>query len=167
MPVTLTDPYVEIDLSERTVRLYDHADIVRHADGGLEVVDRHRRLLRDSPCSIGMKGFRTPVGHWEMGGRSLSPDWKAPAWAAVYGMVPGRVYKFGQPGNPYSGGLILLNGVGERTEGKTGYAIHGSTNQESIRSRLAASHGCIRVPDWFIRYLYERCPEGTPVRTKR
>lgn len=150
MAVVFKNPEIVVDLSERTVRVFE--------DGNLIIT---------TPCSIGMKGFRTPTGRWELGARSLEPDWRAPAWAAVYGMLPNHVYEFGEPGNPYSGGLIQLVGVGPRTKDKTGYAIHGSTNQDSIRNRLAASHGCIRVPDWFIRRIYEHCPPGTPVRTKR
>lgn len=144
-------PGIVVDLSRRMVRVYTDYDDV----------------LQEAPCAIGMKGFRTPVGRWELGSRSLRPDWRAPIWAAAFGMVPGKTYKFGEPGNPYSGGLINLVGVGYRTRARTGYAIHGSTNQESIRQRLAASHGCIRVPDDFIRWIYERCPTGTPVRTVR
>lgn len=150
MTWTLREPYLWIDLSDRLVQVYDD-----------EVV------IAESPCAIGMKGFRTPTGYWVLGTHSLTPDWKAPVWAAAFGMVPGKVYKSGEPGNPYTGGLVNLVGVGWRTEGETGYAIHGSTNKASIRGRLAASHGCIRVPDWFIRWIIEHCPAGTPVWTRR
>lgn len=149
MTTALVNPHIDIALGERTLSVYD---------------DSQRAALRHDPCAIGMKGFRTPKGLWELGGRSLEPDWKAPIWAAAFGMVPGKTYGFGEPGNPYTGGLINLVGIGLRTKGKTGYAIHGTTNQESIRQRLAASHGCIRVYDELIRWLYERCPVGTRVR---
>jgi L,D-transpeptidase ErfK/SrfK len=48
------------------------------------------------------------------------------------------------------------------TLGSTSYGIHGTNVQWSI-GRLA-THGCIRLYNEDMRELYDRIPEGTPVR---
>lgn len=118
-------------------------------------------LARVAQCCIGMKGFRTPKGRWRLGSRSRTPDWLAPAWA---GPLAGTVLPFGHPLNPYRAGLIQLVGADQRTAAKTGYAMHGTSNPGSIPG--VGSHGCIRLHDDDVLWMYDRMPEGTPVEIR-
>jgi lipoprotein-anchoring transpeptidase ErfK/SrfK len=110
--------------------------------------------------AVGMEGFATPKGVYETGPRSRTPDWRAPAWVDPP-MVPGQIYHFGSPANPYQAGLISLHGQSRSGVPREGYAIHGTKNEASIPGR--ASHGCIRVKSNDLLWLYEHLEDNTIV----
>jgi len=64
-----------------------------------------------------------------------------------------------------------LNRLTERTLGSysldigNGYMLHGTQNQRSIGH--AATHGCMRLRDNDIEWLYKNVPVGTRVRIRR
>jgi lipoprotein-anchoring transpeptidase ErfK/SrfK len=111
-------------------------------------------------CAVGMEGYRTPADEYKTGPRSRKPDWLAPSWAEMP-LTPGRVYKYGSQFNPYAGGLISLKAIDEKGEPRTGYALHGTKNEASIPG--AASHGCIRLLDADIKWMYDNLKENTLV----
>ena len=45
-----------------------------------------------------------------------------------------------------------------------GYLLHGTPDQESIGR--ATTHGCIRLADDDLEWIYERVPVGTPVKVR-
>lgn len=116
--------------------------------------------VRSMRCAVGMTGFRTPVDEYKTGARTLTPDWRAPSWVEPP-LEPGKIYEFGEPFNPYRHGLISLRALDAKGNPRTGYAIHGTTNEASIPG--AASHGCIRLKEHHIKWLYDNIPDNTLV----
>lgn len=110
--------------------------------------------------AVGMEGFQTPKGVYETGARSRTPDWRAPQWVDPP-LVGGTVYKFGEPFNPYKAGLISLHGATRKGIALTGYAIHGTKNEASIPGH--GSHGCIRVREKDLTWLYQNLEDNTMV----
>lgn len=87
-------------------------------------------LLRSMPVAVGMPGFRTPRGAFEISSVEWNPWWIPPdrPWAAAERpMRPG-------PANPM--GRVKLNF-------RPLYFLHGTPLEKSIGS--AASHGCVRL----------------------
>lgn len=111
-------------------------------------------------CAVGMEGFRTPSDEYKTGAKSRTPDWQAPSWAEAP-LVPGRIYEYGTQFNPYNHGLISLHAIDEKGHARTGYALHGTKNEASIPG--AASHGCIRLKEKDIKWLYQNLPANTLV----
>ena len=110
--------------------------------------------------AVGMEGFATPRGVYETGPRSRTPDWRAPSWVDAP-LEPGVIYKFDEPYNPYRAGLISIHGSTAKGVSRLGYAIHGTQNEASIPGR--ASHGCIRVREKDLFWLYEHLDDNTMV----
>lgn len=136
----------------------------------LIVVDRERRTLdfykwrlryREywrrycMPVTVGKLGSETPHGLYFVQGKTRTPDWKVPEDDDYSPETWGRIYKFGEPGNPFDGGFVSLAGE------ETGIGIHGTSFDPMVGT--ASSHGCIRMrtPD-FLK-IYDRCEIGTPV----
>jgi murein L,D-transpeptidase YcbB/YkuD len=87
-------------------------------------------VVRSMPVAIGMRGFRTPRGEFDITSVEWNPWWIPPnsAWARKEKPTPpGR-------GNPM--GRVKLNF-------QPLYFLHGTPLEQSIGS--AASHGCIRM----------------------
>jgi murein L,D-transpeptidase YcbB/YkuD len=87
-------------------------------------------LVRSMPIAVGMRGFRTPRGRFEITSIEWNPWWIPPhsRWAAKEKVTaPG-------PTNPM--GRVKINF-------EPLYFLHGTPARKSIRS--AASHGCIRM----------------------
>ena len=111
-------------------------------------------------CAVGMEGFETPKDEYKTGPRSRTPDWRAPSWAETP-LTPGTIYEFGTPFNPYQHGLISIHAIDQKGERRTGYALHGTKNEASIPGY--ASHGCIRLKEKDIKWLYTHIPDNTLV----
>ncbi|HEX2087969.1 MAG TPA: L,D-transpeptidase family protein [Solirubrobacteraceae bacterium] len=109
---------------------------------------KHRKTYG---IAIGMAGFDTPSGLFNIQSKQVDPPWHAPnrPWAGGYA---GQTIPGGAPNNPLKARWLGVNGS---------VGIHGTAEEWSIGTR--ASHGCIRmrVPD--VIELYRRVPLGTPV----
>jgi L,D-transpeptidase ErfK/SrfK len=127
-------------------------------------VFREGQLVRTSKVATGSdkllrKGgriwwFRTPRGLHHVVERVRDPIWTKPDWAFLEEgkripppdspkrRVPGKLGKYALD----LGGGILL---------------HGTDDPKSIGQK--ASHGCIRLPDDAIAFLYREAKVGTPV----
>jgi murein L,D-transpeptidase YcbB/YkuD len=87
-------------------------------------------LARTMPIAVGMRGFRTPRGRFDVTSVEWNPWWIPPPrpWASKEKVTaPG-------PTNPM--GRVKINF-------EPLYFLHGTPARQSIRS--AASHGCIRM----------------------
>jgi lipoprotein-anchoring transpeptidase ErfK/SrfK len=122
--------------------------------------DAPARRLHHCRVAVGRIGYTTPRGVFETGLRTPKPDWKAPAWVDAP-LVPGRIYPFGDMQNPYHAGLISIHGQGPHGEDREGYALHGTVSPESIPGR--ASHGCVRLHDDDLLWLYDHLPDNALV----
>ena len=140
-------------------------------DQVIVVVDRRERELRlkelkpgtsqyvttkKYPVAIGLAGYATEPGYYEVGVKAKDPEWQVPnsAWATQAGLKPGTVIAGGAPNNPIRDRWMEFNS--EHGEG-----IHGTFAEESIGTR--ASHGCIRMLPKDVIDLYGRVPKGSIV----
>lgn len=101
---------------------------------------RNCRLVRSMPCAIGKASTQTPSGKY----RILEKIQNRPYYK---NHIPG-----GDPRNPL--GKYWL-GIGN------GYALHGTNNEGSIGG--AVSHGCMRMYNSDIQWLYSQAKVGTTV----
>ena len=128
---------IVVDLSQRTVRLYDGATL--------------EHLYR---CAVGQPQFPTPTGDFHIVNKRFLPTWRNPgsSWAKDMpaSIAPG-------PSNPLGTRALDLDAPGIR--------LHGTTKVGSIGS--AASHGCMRMVRRDIEDLYNRVAVGTPVFIRR
>jgi L,D-transpeptidase ErfK/SrfK len=107
-------------------------------------------LVKTFPVGIGDEGMTTPLGSFKITEKRVRPTWYIPpSLQAKYGaksMPPG-------PNNPLGNYWMRL--------GNSPYGIHGTSNPWSV-GRLA-THGCIRLYDEDIEFLFEKVPTGTAV----
>lgn len=101
---------------------------------------RNCRLVRSMPCAIGKASTQTPSGKYK-----------------ILEKIQNRPYykdhiAGGDPRNPL--GKYWL-GIGN------GYALHGTNNEGSIGG--AVSHGCMRMYNSDIQWLYSQAKVGTTV----
>jgi lipoprotein-anchoring transpeptidase ErfK/SrfK len=136
------------------------------------VLDRRRRLLmvlengqerRRYPVAVGMPGWETPVGQFEVMEKITNPVWEHPATGAK--IKPG-------PDNPLGSRWI---GFHRDCRGRKGFngleqmelkgcviaGFHGTPNRASVGR--AVSHGCVRLYDENVQELFELVRIGTPV----
>jgi LysM repeat protein len=86
---------------------------------------------------LGLEGKETPTGKWcvKTGGKLVKPTWRDPD--------TGRTYIADDPDYPLGSRWIALEGLEGNAEGRTGFAIHGTKDPETIGTR--SSKGCIRL----------------------
>ena len=101
---------------------------------------RNCKLVRSMPCAIGKASTQTPSGKYKV----LEKIQNRPYYKDH---IPG-----GDPRNPL--GKYWL-GIGN------GYALHGTNNEGSIGG--AVSHGCMRMYNSDIQWLYSQAKVGTTV----
>ncbi|MFN9620718.1 MAG: L,D-transpeptidase [Synechococcaceae cyanobacterium] len=136
------------------------------------VLDRSGRVLRVMadgkelrrfPVAVGMPGWETPVGRFQVIEMAADPVWKHPAKGTIY--PPG-------PTNPLGSRWIGFhrdcrdragfNGVEHlQVKGCATAGFHGTNDRASVGQ--AASHGCVRLFDEHVRELYQLVRLGTPV----
>jgi L,D-transpeptidase ErfK/SrfK len=136
------------------------------------VLDRQRRLLlvldngqerHRYAVAVGMPGWETPVGRFEVIEKTANPVWEHPATGAKF--KPG-------PDNPLGSRWI---GFHRDCRGRKGFngqehlelkgcviaGFHGTPNRASVGR--AVSHGCVRLYDENVQELFDLVQIGTPV----
>ncbi len=136
------------------------------------VLDRQHRLLlvldngqerHRYPVAVGMPGWETPVGRFEVIEKTANPVWEHPATGLK--IKPG-------PDNPLGSRWI---GFHRDCRGRKGFngleqlelkgcviaGFHGTPNRSSIGR--AVSHGCVRLYDENVQELFDLVRIGTPV----
>jgi lipoprotein-anchoring transpeptidase ErfK/SrfK len=99
------------------------------------------------PVAIGMDGWETPTGRFQIIDMQVDPHWQHPITRAD--IPPG-------PGNPLGSRWIAFLPM---EEGVIGF--HGTYQPELLGQ--AVSHGCIRMHNADIEALFEKVGLGTPV----
>ena len=109
---------------------------------------RHKKTYG---IAVGLAGYGTPGGRFNIQSRQVNPVWNVPnsAWA---GSLAGQRIPGGAPNNPLKARWLGVSGS---------VGIHGTAEEWSIGSR--ASRGCIRMRVRDVIDLYPRVPLGTPV----
>jgi len=92
----------------------------------------------------------TPVGAWRVPARSKGEKLINPGWTNPR---TNETFKPDDPKNPIGEFWIPLEGVDQRTQGVSGYGIHGTIEPESIGKQM--SMGCIRMGPDDIALVYE------------
>ncbi len=136
------------------------------------MLDRSRRLLRviadgrevrRFPVAVGMPGWETPVGRFQVIEMAANPVWKHPANGSIH--PPG-------PSNPLGSRWIGFhrdcrdrsgfNGQEHlQVKGCASSGFHGTNDRASVGR--AASHGCVRLYDEHVIELFGMVRMGTPV----
>ncbi|WP_255101854.1 MULTISPECIES: L,D-transpeptidase family protein [unclassified Synechococcus] len=137
--------------------------LVLHRGKRQVVVVENGRELRRFPVGVGMPGWETPLGRFQVIEMAPDPAWKHP--------VSGKIYPPG-PNNPLGSRWI---GFHRDCAGKRGFngqqhlevkgcvsaGFHGTPQRESIGQ--AVSHGCVRMYDENVRDLFELVRMGMVV----
>ncbi len=101
---------------------------------------------------LGKNEYDTPTGRWlvKQGGKLIRPKWTDPD--------TGKVYVGSAPDYPLGSRWIALDGLDGKAVGRTGFAIHGTKEPETIGTR--SSRGCIRLHNGDVIEVYELLQEG-------
>lgn len=125
--------WVEVSLGDRVLRLHQG----------------DKTVLKEMTVAVGKTLTPTPTGNFEVMEMVEDPIWQNP-WK------PSVVYKEGDSANP-----LGVRWIGFKKSGEDDYGIHGTENKDSLGK--AVTHGCIRLSNEDVSYLYEQLEEGTPV----
>lgn len=109
-------------------------------------------FVKQYRVGLGRVEHETPSGKWiaAKGGKMVKPTWTDPD--------TGRVYQGSDPDYPLGSRWIALDGIEGQAKGRTGFAIHGTKDPESIGQR--ASRGCIRLYNGDVVEVYDLFEAG-------
>lgn len=123
------------------------------------------QVLRDAPCSSGNRGvlrdlttgrmwaFDTPVGERKVERKTANPVWIKPDWAFIEeGKRPPKDPRERIDRDSLGTHALYLG---------DGYLIHGTLFQTLIGQSV--THGCIRLADEDLNYVYRHIPVGARV----
>ncbi len=109
------------------------------------------------PIAAGKVGWNTPLGTTEVQSKIANPTWTVPPSIMADSIEKGKrlksFYSSTDPENPLGHYALYL--------GIEGLRLHGTLAPRSIGRR--ASHGCMRLWDSDIEFLYNNVPVGTRV----
>ena len=115
-----------------------------------------RILVRQARVGLGRSAYSTPEGMFRLaeGGKAVKPPWDPPAWSKYT-----KIIRYGEKGYPFGrpGLWMRLEGDEPATKSLRGYALHTTSDPSSIGK--ASSHGCIRVGDRDMEFLYDAFAE--------
>ncbi len=108
--------------------------------------------VKSYKIGIGRDEYDTPTGTWRVasGGKLIKPPWTDPDTK--------RLYTASDPDYPLGSRWIALEGLEGDARGRTGFALHGTKDPETIGTR--SSRGCIRLYNGEIIELYSMLEEG-------
>jgi lipoprotein-anchoring transpeptidase ErfK/SrfK len=108
--------------------------------------------VKSYKVGLGKVEHDTPTGKWRStsGGKLIRPPWTDPD--------TGRNYQGTDPDYPLGSRWIALEGLDGAAKGRTGFAIHGTKDPETIGTR--ASRGCIRLFNGDVVEVYDLMEAG-------
>lgn len=111
-----------------------------------------RTYIKTYRVGLGKVEHETPNGRWRVanGGKMVKPTWTDPD--------TGKTYVGSSPDYPLGSRWIALEGLEGAAKGRTGFAIHGTKEPETIGTR--SSRGCIRLFNGDVIEVYDRMFEG-------
>jgi LysM repeat protein len=108
-------------------------------------------FIKQYKVGLGRAEHPTPTGKWIVTkGKMIKPDWTDPD--------TGRLYRGSDPDYPLGSRWIALDGVEGEAKGRTGFAIHGTKDPETIGTQ--ASRGCIRLFNGDVVEVYDLMEPG-------
>ena len=101
---------------------------------------------------LGKEKHETPAGRWRVkkGGKLIRPPWTDPDTNKYYASTA--------PDYPLGSRWIGIEGLDENTKDRTGFALHGTKDPESIGTR--SSRGCIRLYNGDVIEVYNLFEDG-------
>ncbi|MCD6175635.1 MAG: L,D-transpeptidase family protein [Planctomycetes bacterium] len=95
------------------------------------------KYIKTYRVGLGKVEYETPSGRWqiESGGKLIKPTWTD--------KDTGKTYVASDPDYPLGSRWIAIEGIDDATRPRTGFAIHGTKDPDSIGTR--SSRGCIRL----------------------
>lgn len=101
---------------------------------------------------LGRPEHTTPTGRWLVakGGKMIKPTWTDPD--------TGKTYLGTDPDYPLGSRWIALEGIEGDAKGRTGFAIHGTKEPETIGTQ--SSRGCIRLFNGDVIEVYDLLEPG-------
>lgn len=111
-----------------------------------------KTLVKSYRVGLGMPGTETPTGAWlvKPGDKMIKPQWTD--------KLTGRVYHGDDPDYPLGSCWIGLQGIEGAAVGRTGFAIHGTKDPETIGTQ--SSQGCIRLYNGDVEEVYAVLLDG-------
>jgi LysM repeat protein len=108
--------------------------------------------VRSFKVGLGKDGMETPTGLWHasIGGKMIKPRWTDPQ--------TGKTYEPEAPDYPLGSRWIGLDGIEGNAKGRTGFAIHGTKDPDSIGTK--SSQGCIRLYNGEVIMVYNMMMPG-------
>ena len=149
---------LKIDQKLKVLRGTVHAVVRKEAftiDLFLRLDGQEPAFLKRLRVGLG-KNDGTPEGLFRVRDKTTHATWTPPASSGR----PAKAIKFGEPGYPFGseGRWIALEGIDEKTRGRTGYGVHGTDKPESIGK--TESLGCVRMGDDDIKFVYRMMSPG-------
>jgi len=105
------------------------------------------KYIKTYHVGLGRVGHETPSGRWRVKSDGKSDD--RPTWTDP---DTGKTYLGSDPDYPLGDRWIAIEGLDENTRPRTGFAIHGTKDPESIGTR--SSRGCIRMHNKDVIEIY-------------
>ena len=126
--------------------------IVYRSTFTLDLYLGNKTYIKSYKVGLGEQGLETPTGKWRVrpGGKLIKPTWADP--------TTGRTYIADDPDYPLGSRYIALDGLEDNAKGRTGFAIHGTKEPETIGTR--SSRGCIRLFNGEAIELYDMLTPG-------
>ena len=129
---------VEVDKLRETVRAFDRAN----------------KLVAFMPASVGSAERPTPSGTLKVVSTDENPTYRYNPDYGFAGVTAKKPFMIKPgPNNPVGSYWIGLSAEG--------YGIHGTAEPDRVGK--SASHGCVRLTNWDVRYLGDSLKRGTPV----
>lgn len=114
---------------------------------------KYGKVIKSFRCGIGMSSYPTPSGNFEVTAKRFHPTWYNPNASWSKNMPPSIPW----PSSPLGVRALNISAPGIR--------IHGTTQPWLLdKPNRAVSHGCIRLKNAQITWLYNRVSIGTKVK---
>jgi len=126
--------------------------IVYRSTFTLDLYLGNKTYVKSYKVGLGEQGLETPTGKWRVkpNGKLIKPTWRDP--------MTGRTYVAADPDYPLGSRWVALEGLDGNAKGRTGFAIHGTKEPQTIGTR--SSRGCIRLLNGKVIELYDMLTPG-------
>jgi LysM repeat protein len=108
--------------------------------------------VKSYKVGLGRSEHTTPTGRWIVapGGKMIKPTWTDPD--------SGKTYVGSDPDYPLGSRWIALEGIEGDAKGRTGFALHGTKEPDTIGTQ--SSRGCIRLFNGDVIEVYDLMEPG-------